>query len=105
MLKFTFLLEADLDGDKVLEEDIVYVGVVEVKELFQLCRLGIFWKTRRDIKLTINKDTHTHTHTKVNSKLSLRVLDSSACFNFVCANTGSSLCSIPPKKAVLREEE
>lgn len=35
-MKLTFLLEADLDGDKVLEEDIVDVRVVQVEELFQL---------------------------------------------------------------------
>lgn len=45
----TFLLEADLDGDEVLEEDIVNVGVVQVKELLQLCRLGVLCK----IKVTV----------------------------------------------------
>lgn len=41
----TFLLEADLDGDEVLEEDIVNVGVVQVKELLQLRRLSVLCKT------------------------------------------------------------
>lgn len=36
MTGHTFLLEADLDRDKVLKEDIVDVRVVKVKELFQL---------------------------------------------------------------------
>lgn len=41
----TFLLEADLDRDKVLKEDIIDVRVVEVKELLQLRGLGILWKS------------------------------------------------------------
>lgn len=44
----TFLLEADLDGDKVLKEDVVDVRVVEVKELFQLRGLGIFCKREEE---------------------------------------------------------
>lgn len=36
MSEHTFLLEADLDCDKVLKEHIVDVRVVKVKELFQL---------------------------------------------------------------------
>lgn len=47
MTEHTFLLEADLDCDKVLKEDIVDVRVVKVKELFQLWRFGIFWKNKK----------------------------------------------------------
>lgn len=32
-VKRTFLLEADFDGDKVLKEDIVDVGVVQIEEM------------------------------------------------------------------------
>lgn len=39
MVKLTFLLEADLNGDKVFKEDIVDMGVVHVKELFQIWSL------------------------------------------------------------------
>lgn len=46
----TFLLEADLDSDEVLEEDIVNVGVVQVKELFQLCGLGILCKIKETME-------------------------------------------------------
>lgn len=46
----TFLLEADLDGDEVLKEDIVNVGVVQVEELFQLCRLSILCKIKETVE-------------------------------------------------------
>lgn len=50
-MRRTFLLEADLDGDEVLEEDIVNVGVVQVKELLQLCGLGIFCKVKETVEV------------------------------------------------------
>lgn len=49
-MRRTFLLEADLDGDEVLEEDIVNVGVVQVKELLQLCGLGILCKVKETVE-------------------------------------------------------
>lgn len=45
-VKRTFLFEADLNGDKVLKEDIIDMRVIQIKELFQLCRLSIFWKIK-----------------------------------------------------------
>lgn len=44
------MLEADLDGDEVLEEDIVNVRVVQVKELFQLGGLGILCKIKETVE-------------------------------------------------------
>lgn len=38
----TFLLEADLNGDKILKENIVDMRIVQVEELLQLGRLRIF---------------------------------------------------------------
>lgn len=52
-VKRTLLFEADLNGDKVLKEDIVDMGVVQVEELFQFWWLCIFWKMRKEKKVRI----------------------------------------------------
>ena len=44
----TFLFEADFDGDKVLEEDIVDMGVVLVEEVFQVTRLSILCREEKE---------------------------------------------------------